>query len=227
MESGSTSTIVTAAPKGFIPDVSEYQGSIDFDKFVAGCDFAIFRARVNGKDDAKFKAWANELVARDFPFAVYDYVVLKSKGDAVKQADAMFTICQQFNPRIYYLDTEKLADGVNYSTEKEYLKIYVQRLRDWGVQVIGQYANDSTWKSQYREIESIFDTLWIAHWGEDNGEYEGQTLGSAAYTNKIALHQYTSYGYTKVPGVPGINHRIDLNRLTGVKPLSWFTGREG
>ena len=225
MEGGSET--VKATFSGFITDVSENQEKVDFDKFVVGCDFAIFRARVNGRDDVKFKAWANELAARDFPFAVYDYVTLKSKEDAIKQADAMFALCHPFNPRIYYLDTEELAPGVNYSTEKEYLKIYVQRLRDWGVQVIGQYANDSTWKSQYKDIESIFDTIWIAHWGQNDGNYNGQKLGSAAYTNKIALHQYTSYGYTKVPGAPGINHRIDLNRLTGVKPLSWFTGREG
>ncbi len=222
MEGGSTET----ASVKFIPDVSENQESIDFDKFVKACDFAIFRARVNGRDDVKFKAWANELAARDFRFAVYDYVTLKSKEDAVAQAEAMFAACNPFHPTIYYLDTEELAPGVNYSTEKEYLKIYVQRLRDLGVQRIGQYANDSTWKSQYRDIESIFDTIWIAHWGKEDGNYNGQTLGSAAYTTKIALHQYTSYGYTKVPGVPGINHRIDLNRLIGVKPLSWFTERD-
>ena len=46
------------------------------------------------------------------------------------------------------------------------------------------------------------------------------------YTNKIHLHQFTSNGYTKVAGAPGIDHRIDLNRLTGVVPLSWFTGRK-
>ena len=67
--------------------------------------------------------------------------------------------------------------------------------------------------------------LWIASWGKNNGSPDGITLKSAALTDKTALHQYTSNGYTKVAGAPGIDHRIDLNRLTGVKPLSWFTGR--
>lgn len=233
-------TPVTTAPKppvqeqpteqvyqihGFIPDVSVYQESIDFDKFVAGNDFAIFRARVNGKEDSKFKGWAKELVERGFPFAVYDYLRLKSKDDAIAQADAMFALCYPFHPRIYYLDTEELAEGVTYEQECELIKVYVQRLREWGVEVIGQYTGDSRWRNHYRGIEGIFDTLWIAHWGQNNGSPDGITLKSAAYTDKIDLHQFTSYGFTKVPGAPGINHRIDLNRLTGKRPLSWFTGR--
>ena len=211
---------------GFIPDVSVYQKAIDFDKFCSGCDFAIFRARVNGKNDTKFREWAAELKARNFPFAAYDYLRLKSEEDAVKQADAMFAICYPYSPRIYYLDTEQLADGMTYEREFELIKIYVKRLREWGVEIIGQYTGDSRWRNQYKAIESIFDTLWIANWGKDNGSPEGITIKSAAYTDKIALHQFTSNGYDKVPGAPGIDHRIDLNRLTGVKPLSWFTGRK-
>ncbi len=210
---------------GFIPDVSVYQEAIDFDKFVAGNDFAIFRARVNGKEDSKFKGWAKELVARGFPFAVYDYLKLKSKEDAIAQADAMFALCYPFKPRIYYLDTEELADGMTYDVERELIKVYVQRLREWGVEIIGQYTGDSRWRNQYRAIEPVFDTLWIANWGSNDGKPDGITLKSAAYTDKIDLHQFTSYGYTKVPGAPGINHRIDLNQLTGKRPLSWFTGR--
>ena len=40
------------------------------------------------------------------------------------------------------------------------------------------------------------------------------------------LQQYTSNGYSKGPGAPGIRHRVDMNRLTGAVPLSWFTGRK-
>lgn len=60
-----------------IPDLSEYQKRVDFDAFCPGCDFAIFRARVNGKDDKKFKAWVAACRKRDFPFAAYDYVRLR------------------------------------------------------------------------------------------------------------------------------------------------------
>lgn len=100
-----------------------------------------------------------------------------------------------------------------------------------GVYVGNGYAVEAQgfayrWRTSYREIESIFDTLWIASWGANEGTYTGWEIKSAALTDKIHLHQYTSNGYSKVAGAPGIDHRIDLNRLTGAVPLSWFTGRK-
>lgn len=139
----------------FIPDISAYQEAIDMDKFCAGNDFAIFRARVNSKDDAKFTCWAVELKKRGFTFAVYDYLKLKSEADAVEQADAMYAVCAPYDPKIYYLDTEELADGMTYEVERELIKVYVNRLREHGVKIIGQYTGDYCWRTSYREIEFI------------------------------------------------------------------------
>ena len=125
---------------GFIPDISAYQETIDMNKFVAGNDFAILRARVNGKTDAKFTSWAKELNQRGFPFAVYDYLRLKSEQDAIEQADEMFATCNPFCPRIYYLDTEQLAEGITYEKERKSICAYVNRLRELGVTCIGQYT---------------------------------------------------------------------------------------
>ena len=115
---------------------------------------------------------------------------------------------------------------MTYEVERELIKVYVKRLREHGVKVIGQYTGDYRWRTSYREIESIFDTLWIASWGANEGTYTSWEIKSAALTDKIYLHQYTSNGYSKVAGAPGIDHRIDLNRLAGAVPLSWFTGRK-
>ena len=205
-----------------IPDVSQYQGTINMKNFCGGCSFAIFRARVNGKNDAKFKAWAKEMNNYGFKFAVYDFVMLKSVADAKKQAEAMFKLCDPFKPTIYYLDTEKRAKGVSYAKEKTYIKAYVQRLRELGVKKIGQYTGDYRWRVSYKDIVDIFDTLWIANWGKNKGSYTGWAIKSAKYTDKIDLHQYTSMGYTKGQGAPGIRHRIDMNRLTGKKTIEWF-----
>lgn len=207
-----------------IPDVSQYQGSINMDAFCGGCSFAIFRARVNGKNDSKFKTWAKEMNSRGFRFAVYDFVMLKSVADARKQAEAMYNLCSQYHPTVWYLDTEKRASGVSYAKEKTYIKAYVARLRELGVKKIGQYTGDYRWRTSYRDIVDIFDTLWIANWGKNKGSYTGWAIKSAKYTDKIDLHQYTSMGYTKGQGAPGIKHRIDMNRLTGKRPLEWFKG---
>lgn len=210
---------------GFIPDVSAYQEKIDMDAFCAGNDFAFFRARVNGKDDIEFADWAKDLVKRDFPFAVYDYLRLKSDDHAVEQAEAMFKACNTYKPRIYYLDTENPADDVTYDQEKKYIETYVKTLRKLGVKCIGQYTGDYRWCEYYRDIDDLFDTLWIARWGKDNGKPDGIVLNAAKYTDKVALYQYTSCGNFRVAGAPGIKTRVDLNQLTGVKPLTWFTGR--
>ena len=211
------------APKRIvIPDVSANQGKIDFDRFCAGCAYAIFRARVSGNEDKKFREWAAEMNKRNFAFGVYDFVKLKSEADAIRQAEAMFKLCDPFKPTVYYLDTEKLADGMTYAKERPCIKAYVKRLRELGVKVIGQYTGDYRWRSQYYRLEDIFDTLWIANWGKNNGK-TGGTLKSKS--DKIHLQQYTSYGYTRGPGAPGIDHRVDMNQLTGRVPLSWFTGR--
>lgn len=217
---------IEEAKPAIIPDVSQYQGTINMKSFCGGCSFAVFRARVNGKNDSKFKAWAKEMNDYGFKFAVYDFVVLKSVADAKKQAEAMFKLCDPFKPTIYYLDTEKRAKGISYAKEKTFIKAYVQRLRELGVKKIGQYTGDYRWRTNYKDIADIFDTLWIANWGANKGSYTGWAIKSDKYTDKIDLHQYTSMGYTKGQGAPGIKHRIDMNRLTGKKPLEWFKGEE-
>ena len=208
---------------GSIPDISSNQVAIDMDAFAAGNDFAILRARVSGKADSKFPVWAAELHKRNFPFAVYDFVKLRSEADAIKQAEAMYAACSPYNPSVYYLDTEKRAVGVTYKKERAYIKAYVDRLRQLGVKRIGQYTGDYRWRTQYYILEPLFDTLWIANWGKNDGVHGGSLKSKSP---KIHLQQYTSNGYSKGPGAPGIRHRIDMNRLTGAVPLSWFTGRK-
>ena len=211
---------------GIIPDVSENQGEIDMDEFCCGCDWAIFRARVSGRDDRKFDAWAKEMHERGFPFGVYDFVKLESVKDAERQAQAMWDKCAKWKPTVWFLDTEKRADGVGYKAERTYLKAYVAKLRALGAERVGQYTGDYRWRRAYRSIADLFDVIWIANWGKNKGTYTGWTIKSEAYTDKIYLHQYTSYGYARGQGAPGIRHRIDMNRLTGKVGLEWFTGRK-
>ncbi|MEG0935606.1 MAG: peptidoglycan-binding protein [Clostridia bacterium] len=209
------------------PDISKYQARIDFDAFCAGADFAIFRARVNGKNDVKFKEWAAECVKRGFPFSVYDFITLTDEADAAAQAEAFYDLTSPFNPRIYYLDVETLGSGIGHDANRRLIQAYVARLRELGAEKIGLYMGSYRFRTQYKQIADIFDTLWLANWGKQTGYL------SSIPSDPCDLHQYTSMGYAtpkgakeRVPGAPGIQHRIDLNRLTGGKPLSFFTGRE-
>ena len=204
-----------------IMDISAYQKDIDFDELCANTDFVILRARVCTKTDTTFEARAAELNKRGMPFAVYDYATLMSKDNAKQQAEAIYNLCEKYHPTIYYIDTEQLGTGVSYANEYEYIKVYVNRLRELGVKKVGQYTGDWKYSTYYKKIQDLFDTLWIARYGKNNGEYDGCTLTSDAYTDKIDLHQYTDKGV-----LPGIPTKGDRSRLTGKRPLSYFTGRK-
>ena len=179
---------------GFIPDVSVYQVEIDMDKFCAGNDFAIFRARVNGKPDTKFAGWAAELKRRGFPFAVYDYLRLKSKEDAIAQADAMYETCAPYDPRFTISIPSSFADGVSYAEEREYIKVYVERLRERGVKLIGQYTGDYRWRTSYRDLEPTVERCvlgqerWCLH-GMDAEKRSVYEQDSPASVHEQWLHQ--------------------------------------
>lgn len=204
-----------------IVDISSYQATPDYDQFCSQVDFVILRARYCSKTDSKFEERAAEFNKRNMPFAVYDYVTLMSHANAKQQAEKMYELCEPYHPRIYYIDTEQLGTGVQRGEEMSYIQTYVQTLRDLGVKCIGHYTGDWLYSTYYKRLQDLFDTLWIASYGKNTGTYDGVQLASESYTNKIDLHQYTDKG-----ALPGIASRGDRSRLTGKRPLSWFTGRK-
>lgn len=206
---------------GCIPDLSSFQPTPNYDELCNNSDFIILRARYCSKTDNTFEERAKELNKRNMPFAVYDYVTLMSQSNAKQQAEAIFNLCNQYHPRIYYIDTEQLGTGVTRANEMEYIKTYVARLRELGVQTIGHYTGDWLYSTYYKKLQDLFDTIWIASYGKNTGEDEGIELASAQYTDKIDLHQYTDKGI-----IPGITTKGDLSGLTGHRSLEWFTGRK-
>lgn len=204
-----------------IPDISVYQKTVDFDELCANCDFVIMRARCCGKDDSVFKKRAAELNKRAMPFCVYDFARLSSHEDAKRQAEAFYNLASPFKPRVYYIDTEKLADGVTYSDEMEYIKTYVARLRELGAERVGQYSGDWRYFTYYYKIAAVFDTLWVAHYGSNSGLIEKIELKSdKRVPGRVDLRQYTSKGI-----IPGVPTKGDLSILTGNRELEWFTER--
>ena len=203
-----------------IPDLSSFQKNINFDELCNGSDFIILRARYCNKTDSTFEERAKQMNEHNMPFAVYDYAMLRSHAHAKEQAENFYNLCAPYNPRIYYIDTEQLSSYATYATEMEYIKTYVARLRELGVEVVGQYTGDWLYSTYYKKLQDYFDTLWIASYGKDTGKDEGVALKSAEFTDKIDLHQFTSKGV-----IPGVPTKGDLSSLTGHRPLSWFTGR--
>jgi peptidoglycan hydrolase-like protein with peptidoglycan-binding domain len=208
---------------GYIPDASSNQVTFRAEQVAKVCPFIIMRARVSGKTDATYKARAAQLLALGMPHWAYDYVKTTSVADAVKQADAMYDLTKPYKPIGLYLDVETLADGVTYADSRDHVRAYVAQLRaraaaDGTAIKIGCYMGTSRHDSHYKSLDGLFDTLWPATWGKNNG-----------YLSKMPeygdLHQYTSMFDAKSASI-GIPGGRDMNRLTGRKPLNFFTGRQ-
>jgi N-acetylmuramoyl-L-alanine amidase/lysozyme len=204
-----------------IVDLSSYDSDPDFDTLCANVDFVILRARYCQKTDIRFEKWAQELVKRGMPFGVYDYVTLTGNRMAIQQAEKLYEVASKYNPRVYYIDTEQLATGVQRGEEMEFIKSYVAHLRELGAEKVGQYTGDWLYSTYYKKLQDLFDTIWIASYGKNNGLDDGVELASLKCTNKVDLHQFTDKGK-----IPGSTKQGDLSHLKGAKPLSWFTGRE-
>jgi peptidoglycan hydrolase-like protein with peptidoglycan-binding domain len=209
-----------------IPDFSVYQGEIDYDKFCEGNAFGIMRARVSGKTDSMVVKHMKAFKARCFPILVYDFIKLTSHDDAKKQAEAIHALCSPYTPVVWYVDFETLADGVSYSQAIAYTRTYISRLRELGAVKVGLYTGDYRWRSNLYKLGDAVDDVWIASYGVNSGYL-------SRMPSKIVggLHQYTSMAGARIDGVkvkgaPGIDKRTDMNRLTGQKPLSWYTGRQ-
>lgn len=207
---------------GYIPDCSDNQRTFRPAIIAEKCAFVILRARVAGKTDSAYKERAAQLQALGVPHWDYDYIKTTSKSNAIDQADAMYDLTRPYKPIGLYLDVETLAEGVTYADSRGHVAAYVEQLRkraaaDGTAIKIGLYMGTSR-HQRYKSLDGIFDTHWPATWGKNNG-----------YLSKIPdygdLHQYTSKFDAKSAeiGIPGGR---DMNRLTGRKPLSYFTGRQ-
>lgn len=95
----------------------------------------------------------------------------------------------------------------------------VDKALNWLEKETGRCMLYTMWAeySKYKEVilsRGNNVAWWEARYGLNNGKY------SALFPchKKVDLHQYSSQGT-----VPGIPDKIDVNRLTGLLPLSWFT----
>ncbi|HNX63314.1 MAG TPA: GH25 family lysozyme [Candidatus Limiplasma sp.] len=212
--------------RGIRPDISDNQGQLDLAKLAAGNDFAIFRVvRGNDLNDSQAVRNMSGCQARGFPFGVYHFFKPYSAADAKALARKMYDACAKYKPETWWLDVETLYPGRTHADMREYITAYVAEMRALGVKKLGLYMGEYRFNAWYYPIAHLFDALWIAHYGLNTGYLSNIPVLVKGWN--VALHQYTSMaGQKGVPGAPGVKVRVDLNRLTGVLPLSWFTGRK-
>lgn len=194
---------------GYIIDISQYQGTVNFDKLAGSVSLVIARASLSTQLDTKFVSYANAMNARGIPFGVYCYSKAANVAQAKAEAKKLYEYASGYGPRFYVLDAE-------YSTlNQSCIAAFAKQLRSMGADKVGCYISHNYYtKFGYDGVRSQFDFTWIPRYGKNDGTLQNATM--PAYT--CDLWQYTSSG-----SVPGISGKVDMNVITGQgKSLSWF-----
>lgn len=192
-----------------IPDLSHHHPVKDWDEFMESAQFVITKATqgVSGMDDMLDEV-IRECEKRKKPYWLYAYL---NKGGELEQTKYLVNICK---PKVgehfrgYCIDVEKQNEAANVWLAMSWLArttgrcILYTGYKDYGLYkaIIADRPEEVAW--------------WEARYGKDDGKYNP----SYPPHDGVDLHQFTEFG--ECPGVPS---KIDLNRLTGAKPLEWFT----
>jgi N-acetylmuramoyl-L-alanine amidase/lysozyme len=157
--------------------------------------------------DAEFAFAAEKCRAFGIPFGAYYYGKVATATEGRQEADMCWDTASPHNPLFYVYDVEEaiLTDpGIN---------AWAARMRERGAKKLGLYIGHHVYQKHQKTIPA-FDFVWIARYGLNNGAFDPKY----APNYPCDLHQFTSKG--KLPGFR--NADVDLNRLTGTKPLAWF-----
>ncbi|MBQ8572618.1 MAG: glycoside hydrolase [Ruminococcus sp.] len=188
-------------------DVSEWQGSIDFEKVKAsGIEYAILRAgfgREASQVDAEFESNYKKAKASGVKLGAYWYSYAVDVADAKKEAKACISVLKgkSFELPIFYDMEDNSQTKLGKATLTNMAKAFMTELLKAGYRV-GIYAN-ANWFENYLDYKSLYGTyyVWLAQY---NSEAEF----------KCDVWQYTSSG--KVQGVSG---NVDMNIIYSDKMI--------
>ena len=193
-----------------IIDISHHQppNKINYDELAKQVKFVIIRTQYGSNlIDRHYKTHHREFQKRGIPTAAYAWVRGVSINDMEKEATDFYNRTKEFNPTFWFLDVEEKS----MSDMRAGVKAYQKKLRELGAKKVGVYIAHHLYK-QFNIDVNDFDAVWIPHYGKNNGTVTSKP------SFPCDIHQYTDRGRLK-----GYDGFLDLNRLTGTKPLSYFT----
>ena len=199
--------------KGMICDVAKYQGLIDWSKLAQKLDFVIIKASGKEKDPYCDR---NIAAAKQYgvPWHAYHYLYCTTVGRAVQEAKLFSdSVGDNNTPLFWVLDCEagsgiKAADA---RTICEAFEAELRRLRGDNIRVAVYIAHElyKSWALDYGRYAYV----WIPRYGSNDGTVAGSTKPD----HPCDMWQFTSHGKA-----PGISDKVDLNKLMGTKPMSFF-----
>lgn len=194
-----------------ILDISEWQvpSSINYDALSKELAHVIVRVQYGSNYvDKYYKTHIAEFQKRGVPVAVYAWVRGVNIADMEQEATDFWNRAKDFNPTFWWLDLEEQSMGDMRSGATA----FKNKLKALGANKVGAYIGHHFYTKFNIDVNQ-FDGVWIPHYGANNGEPNSKP------DFPVDLHQYTSVGRLN-----GFNGHLDLNRIIGNRPLSWFTG---
>ncbi|MCD8383391.1 MAG: peptidoglycan-binding protein [Clostridiales bacterium] len=195
----------------YYPDISHYHPVEDWSEVRAGCPFLISKAtQGTGYIDTTLSEFIQGCEANQIPYWLYAYL---NRGDELAQAEFLVNTCKD-RVRSYFQGYVLDVEAGNAAADVQAALDYLEGLGGRCI-IYTMYAQYSTYKSVI-DGRSVDTAWWEARYGKNDGSY------SSSYPahDGADLHQYTSKG-----SCPGISGQVcDLNRLTGTRAESWFTG---
>lgn len=191
-------------------DLSHYHTVNNWDKVKENCPFVISKA-TEGQTfiDSSLDSFINNCEKKKIPYWLYTFL---RAGNEVAQAEFLVKTCKNKIGDYfigYVLDIESGNSASNVKKALDYLTDLKHK-----TMIYTMYAQYSSYKTLVADRPANC-AWWEARYGLNNGSYNSKYpchLGAD-------LHQFTSEGTC-----PGVNGKIDLNRITGQgKSESWFT----
>lgn len=192
------------------PDISHYDPVQIWQTVKKNCPFLISKATQGTSFiDPTLNSFIKECEANKIPYWLYTYL---NNGNELAQAKFLVSTCKNKVGsyfRGYALDVEAGNTAANIKSALDYIS------------ALGGKCMIYTMWADYDKYKSVITSRpsncawWEARYGLNNGSYNSKYPCHPG----VDLHQYTDQGRCR-----GIGSGIDLNRLTGAKKESWFTG---
>lgn len=198
-----------------IIDIAKYQGSIDWSKLAPALDFVIIKASGKTKDP-KFDRNAAEAVRRGVPWHAYHFLYCTTEARAKQEAKRFSDSVGDYSPLFWVLDCEG-EWGVSRKKARAVAEAFEAELRNLrGADIrVAVYIGHNVYKD-YALDYSRYAYVWIPRYGVNDGRPHTPP------DYPCDLWQYTSTG-----SAPGISGNVDVDVLTGTKPLEFFTDGAG
>ncbi len=200
-------------------DVSQYQGTIDWEKVKPHIDFVIIRCGygqdIVSQDDAMFKRNADECTRLGIPFGVYLYSYASNEKEAISEAKHVLRLVKDYKmeyPVYYDLEDPKVGRLSNDQIARN-AKAFADEL-EANNYYVGMYANLFWWRTKLTDPLFNDYTKWIASYNDVlnyDGNYDMWQYSSTGFVEGINGYVDLDFGYKDFPR---IIRQLGLNNLT-------------